>query len=109
MSKNGGLLATLRLADLARERGIGVMLGAMVGESGILSAAARAFLQLVPDVRFVENSYGSFLLREDLVRQSTRFGYGGRLRPLGGPGLGVTLSDKAMERLAERVAELPLS
>jgi len=109
VSKNGGLLGVLRLADLARERGIAVMLGAMVGESGILSAAARAFLQLVPDVRFVENSYGSFLLEKDLVRESTRFGYGGRLRRLRGPGLGVTLSDKSVERLAERVAEVPLT
>jgi len=109
VTKNAGLLATLRLADLARRHGIGLMLGCLVGESGILSAAARAVLQLVPDVRFVENSYGRFLLEEDLVRQSTQFGYGGKLRRLRGPGLGVTLRDGALERLAERVAQVPLA
>jgi len=109
VSKNGGLLATLRLAQLAESQGVGLMLGCMVGESGILSAAARAFLLLVPRVRFVENSYGEFLLAEDLVSERTRFGYGGRLRPLYGPGLGVTLDSAAVERLAERVAEIKLT
>lgn len=109
IAKNGGLLQSLRLADLAREHGVGLMLGALVGESGILSAAARVFLQLVPEVRFVENSYGSFLLAEDLVRERTRFGYGGRLRPLRGPGLGVTLKEVALERLAKEVACIDLS
>jgi muconate cycloisomerase len=109
ISKNGGLLQALQLADLAREKGVGLMLGAMVGESGILSAAARVFLQLVPEVEFLENSYGSFLLAEDLVKQKTRFGYGGRIAPLKGPGLGVTLNEEAVERLTEKVAEIKLT
>jgi len=109
VSKNGGLLQTLRLADLARANKIGICVGAMVGESGILSAAARTLLLLVPEVRFVENSYGKHILAEDLVQESTHFGYGGRLRPLRGPGLGVTLDEAVMERRAERVADIPLA
>lgn len=109
LTKNGGLLASLRLSDLAAEHGIALMLGALVGESGILSAAARVFLQLVPSVRWVENSYGNFLVSDDLVRERTRFGYGGRLRRLTGPGLGVTLDEAAVERLAEKVLDVDLS
>jgi L-Ala-D/L-Glu epimerase / N-acetyl-D-glutamate racemase len=108
ISKNGGLLASLRLADLARESGIGLMLGAMVGESGILASAARTFLQLVPEVRWVENAYGSFLLTCDLVRERTRFGYGGKLKPFDRPGLGVTLNETIVERQTEKVAEIRL-
>ncbi len=109
ISKNGGVLQTLRLADLARERGIGLMLGAMVGESGILSAAAQAVLQLAPPVRFLENSYGSFLVSEDLVRERTRFRFGGRLRMVWGPGLGVTLDEAVLERLGEPMLRIDLS
>ncbi len=109
ISKNGGLLQTLQLADLAAENGIGLMLGAMVGESGILSAAARVFLQLAPPVRFLENSYGSFLLKQDLVRQRTRFGFRGRIRPLSGPGLGVHLDESSLADLVEPGAEISLS
>jgi len=109
ISKNGGLLQTLRLADLAAENGIGLMLGAMVGESGILSAAARVFLQLAPPVRFLENSYGSFLLKQDLVGRQTRFGFRGRIRPLSGPGLGVQLDESSLADLVEPVAEISLS
>jgi muconate cycloisomerase len=109
VTKNGGLLATLRLVDLARAHGIAVMLGALVGESGILSAAARVVLQLAPEIRYVENSYGSWLLRRDLVREGTRFGYGGRLRPLRGVGLGVTLNEAAVNDLTERVAVISLA
>lgn len=109
LSKNGGLLATLRLADLARANGITLMLGALVGESGILSAAGRVVLQLVPEIRYVENSYGSLLLRRDLVRERTRFGYGGKLLPMRGPGLGVTLNEAALGELTERVAVIPLA
>jgi muconate cycloisomerase len=108
ISKNGGLLQTLELADLARQNKIGLMLGAMVGESGILAAAARVILQLVPEIRFLENSYGRFLLEEDLVEQRTRFGYGGRIAPLPGPGLGVTLDLEVFERLTEKVAQILL-
>jgi len=85
------------------------MLGALVGESGILSAAARVFLQLAPPVRFLENSYGSFLLKRDLVLQRTRFGYGGRIRPLAGNGLGVELNESALADLTEEVARIPLT
>ncbi|MBN2583186.1 MAG: hypothetical protein JXL80_08960 [Planctomycetes bacterium] len=109
ITKNGGLLQSLRLADLAAANKIGLMLGALVGESGILSAAARVFLQLAPPVRFLENSYGSFLLRKDLVLQRTRFGFGGRIRALSGPGLGVELDETILPEVAEPVALIPLT
>jgi len=82
LSKNGGFVQSLFLARLAAEHRIPFTLGCMVGESSILSAAQRLLLQWGPVPRFVEGNYGRFLLAEDLVCKSLRFGYGGRLRPL---------------------------
>lgn len=89
ISKNGGLLPAMRLAGLARQHGLPFQLGCMVGETGILSAAGRRFLEAVPGAVFAEGSYGTFLLRDDIVRRSVRFGYGGHVRPLHGFGWGV--------------------
>jgi L-Ala-D/L-Glu epimerase / N-acetyl-D-glutamate racemase len=98
ISKNGGLLPALRLAEMAASNGLGYQLGAMVGESGILAAAGRHFLQMVPDVTFTEISYGTFLLQEDIVDQQMRFGYKGRLRPLHRAGLGISVSRKKIAK-----------
>ncbi len=91
ISKNGGLARSLALARLAAQHGVPFVVGCMVGESGILSAAQRRLLQLAPQPRFVEGNYGRFLLADDLTRPSPRFGYGGKLKVLPGAGLGVAL------------------
>ena len=106
ISKNGGLVAALRLARLAAENGVTVTVGCMVGESGILSAAQRRLLQWSPQPRFVEGNYGRFLLAGDLTKKSLRFGYGGRLGVLRGPGLGVAVDASSLGRYGTRVLTL---
>ncbi|HOF18788.1 MAG TPA: enolase C-terminal domain-like protein [Phycisphaerae bacterium] len=81
ISKNGGLTLAADLARLAAGRGVPLVVGCMVGESGILSAAQRRLLTGIPQPRFVEGNYGRFLLSDDLTTPSPRFGYGGRLGP----------------------------
>lgn len=110
ISKNGGLIPSLELAALARRHGIKCQLGCMVGETSILSAAGRWFLQSVPDVRFAEGSFGRFLLKQDITeRSSLRFGFGGRWRTAQGPGLGIRLDRRRLDDLAAYPAEkLPL-
>lgn len=100
ISKNGGLIPALQLAVTARRHDIACQLGCMVGETSILSAAGRWFLQLVPGVRFAEGSYGRFLLKDDVVRPSVRFGFAGRWRPMTGHGLGVTIDPQKLEQLS---------
>ncbi|MCP4250108.1 MAG: hypothetical protein GY778_23955 [bacterium] len=105
ISKCGGLLPSLRLARFARQHNALIQLGCMVGETSILSAAGRAFLEMVPQVVFAEGWFGSFLLSADVVRRPLRFGYGGRGRSLSGPGLGVTVDPV---RLAALAADKPI-
>jgi muconate cycloisomerase len=81
LAKNGGFWPALRLARLAEREGLPYVLGCMVGESGILSLAQRAFLGFAPAPAMMEGSYGPFLLKDDITRLSPRFGYAGRLRP----------------------------
>jgi len=107
LSKNGGILPAMELVKLAQQHGVTWVAGCMVGESGILSAAQRRFLERVAyPPRFVEGNYGKFLLSCDLVCPSVRVGYGGRLKHLAGPGLGVKIDHVALARLGRLVVKL---
>ncbi len=79
LAKNGGLGPSLRIARRAAAERIPYVLGCLVGESGLLSLAQRAFLVAAPTPAMVEGNFGPFLLKDDLVIPSPRFGWGGRL------------------------------
>lgn len=100
ISKNGGILPALKLLQLAEASGITAVLGCMVGESAILSAAQRRLLQMAPPPRFVEGNYGRLLLADDLLegRRSLRFGWGGRLKPLKDTTLGIEVDPEKIEQ-----------
>ena len=107
LSKCGGYLPCLRLAAFAAGRGIGVQLGCMVGETGVLSAAGRHFARSLAHgggagLRFVEGSFDRHLVREPLTREDLTFGRGGLAPTLPGPGLGVTVDADAVERVTVR-------
>jgi len=107
VSKNGGLVQSLRLADLAHRSGLDFQLGCMVGETGILTAAGRIFLELAGRrVRFAEGSYGRFLLRSDVTRERLSFGYGGLVRALSGPGLGVHVQPHKVKKVARQALRI---
>jgi muconate cycloisomerase len=99
ISKCGGLLGACRLRDLARQAGIGFMLGAQVGETAILSAAGRHFATRSQGVRFCEGSFGTFLLEEDIGTEDVTFGPGGTAPAIGGNGLGVVVDEARLARL----------
>ena len=106
LCKNGGLAPSLRLARLAAENGVSFVAGCMVGESSILSAAQRRFLQLAPAARFVEGNYGRMLLAADLTTESLRFGCGGKLKALTRPALGVLVDPVKVFRYSSLVKVL---
>jgi muconate cycloisomerase len=98
LSKCGGLIPTLRLAQFARRNGIGCQLGCQVGESAILSAAGRHFAASVAGLTAVEGSFDRHLVRTPLSREDITFRRGGWAPALPGPGLGVTIDSAAVER-----------
>lgn len=106
LSKCGGFLATLELARLAHEHGLGYQLGCQVGETAILSAAGRHFATSVCDIRYLEGSYDRHLVGERLSREDITFGWGGWAKALRGPGLGITIDADALERVAVRKERL---
>jgi muconate cycloisomerase len=100
LSKCGGLIPTLRLAQYARRNGIGYQLGCQVGESAILSAAGRHFAANVAGLTAVEGSFDRHLVRTPLSREDITFGRGGWAPALSGPGIGVTIDSAAVEHVS---------
>ena len=106
LSKCGGLAQTIAIAQLAATAGIDVQVGCQVGETAILSAAGRHLAAWLPQVKFVEGSYGKLLLSQDVGRSPVQFGYQGRAPVLTQPGLGVTVRDEILRAFAHRTMTL---
>jgi L-alanine-DL-glutamate epimerase-like enolase superfamily enzyme len=108
VSKCGGLLASLRIAALAEAAGLFCIVGAQVGESGILSAAGRHLAACIQP-RYLEGSAGRLLLKQDLTEESVLPGWGGRARAFAGPGLGVNVREDLLRRYGrvDRVLDAP--
>lgn len=106
VSKCGGLGPSLALARRAAANGIGVLVGAHVGETAILSAAGRLVAAAAPDTAFVEGSFGSLLLVEDISTNPVRFGRAGVANVLGGGGLGVDIDEGRLRRYSSTVRSL---
>lgn len=78
IGKCGGFLGSKKLVDLARENKLGCHLGALVGETGVLSAAAEIFGRAVPVFDCLEGKgQNKFLLADDVAEPSAdHFGLG---------------------------------
>jgi muconate cycloisomerase len=101
VSKCGGLRASMQIAEIAADAGVTVIVGAQVGESGLLSAAGRHLAACVAP-RYLEGSAGRLLLREDITRERVLPGRAGRARPHAGAGLGVTVRENVLARYTQR-------
>jgi muconate cycloisomerase len=99
LSKCGGFIPSLRLAQFAKQHGLGCQLGCQVGETAVLSAAGRHFAASVAGLRYLEGSYDRHLVREALATVDLTFGWGGWAKALPGPGLGITLDPQAIKRV----------
>ena len=106
LSKCGGIFPSLRLIGLAQRSGLGVQLGCHPGETALLSAAGRHVASRVAGLSYVEGSYDRHILRMNLTRDDITFGYGGRARPLGGPGLGIEVDRGALEAITTAKREI---
>lgn len=106
LSKCGGFIPSLRLAQFAKQHGLGCQLGCQVGETAVLSAAGRHFAAGVAGLRYLEGSYDRHLVREALATTDLTFGWGGWAKALPGPGLGIALDPAALQRVTIRQESL---
>jgi L-alanine-DL-glutamate epimerase-like enolase superfamily enzyme len=98
VSKMGGLLRSLDIVRAARRGGLKVIVGAHVGETGLLSRAALTVASTARDILIgQEGAFGTHLLGYDLVEPQIMFGAAGildvaALDIAGAPGFGLRLS-----------------
>lgn len=82
ISKNGGIMRSLSIAEVAAKSGIPLIFGAHVGESSILTryglTVANAFQS---HMLAQEGCFGRFLIKRDAVSPSLHFGFGGVFEP----------------------------
>ncbi len=95
ISKMGGILRSLEIAEHAKTKGIPIILGAQVGETSILTRAALTVAnQSRKNLLAQEGAFGTYLLEHDITDTPLIFGKGGTLdsQSLSSqPGLGLTL------------------
>lgn len=102
VSKMGGLLRSLEMIPHLQNQGMGIIVGAQVGESSILSRVALTAAQMAgASLMAQEGAFGTWLLEYDPVHPVIVFGAGGRLDyPADAtadalPGLGLQKNDLA--------------
>ena len=101
ISKCGGLHSSLAIADLAEQNAIKLQLGCHVGETAVLSAAGRHLAAHLPNIKFVEGSYSTLLLTEDISKENIVFGNGGVAPIFTGYGFGVNIQEETLKKYSK--------
>ncbi len=115
VSKAGGVMAAQEMINIAQSHGMRLHLGAQVGESGILSAAARHLAVCNQEMENYEGSANFFLLKNDICREQLNAGLGGYADlSYGGKkhGLGLSIDERRILNLTDssgEISDLPLS
>jgi L-Ala-D/L-Glu epimerase len=102
LSKCGGFIPTVRLAQFAKRHDLGYQLGCQVGETAILSAAGRHFATSVSGIRYLEGSYDRHLVWESLSLEDLTFRRNGTAPALIRTGLGFTLDPLRLDWVTHR-------
>lgn len=106
LSKCGGFIPSLRLAQIATRHGLAYQLGCQVGETAILSAAGRHFATSIANIRYVEGSYDRHLVWETLAKEDITFRRGGWAPALVGCGNGVSIDPARVDWVTIRKEKL---
>ena len=105
LSKCGGFLPSLRLAELAAGAGIRFQHGAQVGQLGFLNAAGRHFTSTVRGIVACEGGPGLANLRDFPTRTRIELDWSaGHLVGLLGPGLGALPDPAKLQQYSTRWA-----
>jgi L-alanine-DL-glutamate epimerase-like enolase superfamily enzyme len=102
VSKMGGIIRSLDVAQRAVRSGIGVIVGAQVGETSILTRSALTIMNAAkPNLVASEGAFGTYLLKEDLTVPCLMFGSDGMLDAgsssiRDGAGLGLRIKGRSL-------------
>lgn len=102
LSKCGGFIPSLRLAQFAVKHKLGYQLGCQVGETAILSAAGRHFATAVAGIKNWEGSFDRHLVLNALGTTDITFGRGGWAPALVGCGLGIKIDPARLDAITVR-------
>lgn len=103
VSKLGGLIRSLVVAETAARKGIGIIVGAQVGETSLLTRAGLSLMHACGSALVAsEGAFGTHLLERDLAEPCLMFGREGLLptTALSGPGLGLRVSGSELRPCA---------
>ena len=103
LSKHGGLLRSLRMAEIAESYGLAYQLGCHVGETGVLSGLGRVAASLMGEPVYVDGSYDRHLLAENIITEEYTFGYGGVAPIRRGQGPGYVVDGSKLEKVTSDV------
>lgn len=105
LSKHGGFLAALRIAELAHAAGVRFQHGTQVGQLGFLNAAGRCFTRHVRGLVACEGGPGLANLRDFPTRARIELSFeAGHLVGLSGPGTGASADPDKLRAYSIRSA-----
>lgn len=114
VSKMGGLLRSLEFVEACRAKRLGLIVGAQVGETSVLTRAALVVAQASRDILIAqEGAFGTLLLESDAVQPALMFGTKGELdlcplRLAHLPGFGLApipgLAERYFDRAPKEIA-----
>ncbi len=97
LSKMGGILRSLSIAEQAEKEGFSIIIGAQVGETSILTRAALTIANSIRDTLIAqEGAFGTHLLQYDITNQPLMFSKKGVLSHdafAEKPGLGLSIDE----------------
>jgi L-alanine-DL-glutamate epimerase-like enolase superfamily enzyme len=106
ISKCGGLINSLKIAEYIYETNKLCVLGAHVAETGILEAAGRIFGALAQNVRYFEGSMSLFVFDEQVVEEFTGFDKHCLASLSAKSGLGIAIKREGVKKYTVRERSL---
>jgi muconate cycloisomerase len=106
LSSCGGIQKSIRLYRHARANDKLCIIGGHVGETAILSLAGRHLAASCPGHHYLEGSFSTLVLEEDIVDEPVAFGYQGHASVTSKPGLGIAIDEKKIIHWSELYSEI---
>ncbi|MCP4132070.1 MAG: hypothetical protein GY754_13935 [bacterium] len=106
ISKNGGIINSSRIYNLAQKNGIRCQLGAQVGETAVISSFGRVFAAITGNLLFHEGSFGTRLLEEDITPNKYSFNLfkGKASTKIEGEGIDIPVDEKLVNRFSKEIS-----